>query len=426
MARTVKEVAFDKRAARARLAIRTEPYWRKLNEDGAHLGYYRGARGGRWLARFRKPGEASKAYAKVTLGEADDTADADGERVLSYAQASKAAESWHAAQGGRGERGRAPYTVGDALTDYMAAFDRKSLSQTRARVEAIIRPDLGTLDTAKLTSRQLQDWLKKRASSPAGVRTGRFAKATNERALTDAESIRRRKSTANRDFTVLRAALNLAFREGRIAKDEEWRKVQPFKSVDAAKVRYLNDVEARRLINAMDPAFRPIAQAALLTGARYGSLRGAKVRDFDPQSGTLTLPDTKGGRVQVVYLESEGATLFARAAAGKLPAAYLFTHPTGRRWGASEQARHLDAACTAGGVERATFHDLRRTYGARLARAGVPMAVIAEALGHADERMTRRHYAHLGPSYVSATIREHAAGMGIVEADNVHAIDAAA
>ena len=100
----------------------------------------------------------------------------------------------------------------------------------------------------------------------------------------------------------------------------------------------------------------------------------------------------------------------------------MFTHPSGRRWGASEQARYLDAACTAGKVERATFHDLRRTYGARLARAGVPMAVIAEALGHADERMTRKHYAHLAPSYVSTTIRQHAAGLGIVERENVVSI----
>jgi len=77
-------------------------------------------------------------------------------------------------------------------------------------------------------------------------------------------------------------------------------------------------------------------------------------------------------------------------------------------------------ACVAGKVDPpAGFHDLRRTFGARLARAGVPMSVIAQALGHADERITRRHYAHLSPSYVSQTVREHAAGLGIVEPINV-------
>lgn len=39
--------------------------------------------------------------------------------------------------------------------------------------------------------------------------------------------------------------------------------------------------------------------------------------------------------------------------------------------------------------------------------AGVPMAVIARQLGHADTRMTEKHYAHLAPSYVAQTIREN-------------------
>jgi integrase len=38
---------------------------------------------------------------------------------------------------------------------------------------------------------------------------------------------------------------------------------------------------------------------------------------------------------------------------------------------------------------------------------GVPMGVIAAQLGHADTRMTEKHYAHLAPSYVADTIRAH-------------------
>ena len=78
------------------------------------------------------------------------------------------------------------------------------------------------------------------------------------------------------------------------------------------------------------------------------------------------------------------------------------------------------------GLEPTTFHDLRRTYGARLAVKGVPMAVIAEALGHADERITRKHYAHLSPSYVADTVRRTVAGLGIVSGDNVRTLAEAA
>jgi integrase len=53
---------------------------------------------------------------------------------------------------------------------------------------------------------------------------------------------------------------------------------------------------------------------------------------------------------------------------------------------------------------------------------GVPMAVIAKQLGHADTRMTERHYAHLSPSYVAETIRANFPTLGIVPKSNVKAL----
>ena len=414
MARTVEDAKLQTRAARARLAERSEPYWRAISE-GAHIGYYKGPRGGRWVARFRKPGEAG-GYAKRTLGQADDVRGADGESVLSFAQAQELARVWfdELARNGR-PRGSTSYTVGQALDDYLQNFAGKSIGATKNRVEAIIKPSLGLIPLDKLTTKQVAAWHQARALSPAKLRTGRFATEDNLRQLDGDQAIRRRRSTANRDLTVLKAALNRAYREGLVPSDEAWRKVKPFKGVDAAKLRYLSDEEARGLVESTDGAFRPMVQAALLTGARYGDLCRAKVGDFDRQAATLFLPEPKSGRRHTVYLESEGVELLVRASSGKPREALLFTHPSGRRWRPSEQARYLAAACERAAIEPATFHDLRRTYGARLARAGVPMAVIAEALGHADERITRHHYAHLAPSYVSATIREHVSGLGVVQ-----------
>ena len=52
------------------------------------------------------------------------------------------------------------------------------------------------------------------------------------------------------------------------------------------------------------------------------------------------------------------------------------------------------------------------------------MAVIAAQLGHADTRMTERHYAHLAPSYVSDVVRGLLGTIGVpVGATNVVAID---
>lgn len=65
-----------------------------------------------------------------------------------------------------------------------------------------------------------------------------------------------------------------------------------------------------------------------------------------------------------------------------------------------------EACARAGIVPAVGFHVLRHTHGSLLAMRAVPMAVIARQLGHADTRMTEKHYAHLAPNYVADTIRE--------------------
>jgi integrase len=77
-------------------------------------------------------------------------------------------------------------------------------------------------------------------------------------------------------------------------------------------------------------------------------------------------------------------------------------------------------ACVAARITPvATFHDLRHTYASRLAMRGVPMGVIAAQLGHADTRMTERHYAHLAPSYVADTVRQFFGELGILTGTTV-------
>lgn len=57
----------------------------------------------------------------------------------------------------------------------------------------------------------------------------------------------------------------------------------------------------------------------------------------------------------------------------------------------AEDNADADGSVTAAKLAPTGFHLLRRTYGRRLALRGMPMPVIAKALGNADERITRRH-----------------------------------
>ncbi|MES2492302.1 MAG: site-specific integrase [Pseudomonadota bacterium] len=420
MARTVRDYRLETRAARARLAQRAEPYWMLLSE-GFHLGYYRGKQSAKWVARHRAPG-AGAAYKKTTLGEADDTSDADSVRILDYRQAQDKARAWLRAVEG-GVAVTASYSVGNVLDDYLKAFTKKDLINTRRRVEHFVRPALGNVKLSQLTAAQVRGFLNDRANTPARLRT-RNGEQQKLRPLDTPEAKRKRMATANRDLTVLKAALNLAFANGRIATDHAWRTVKPYKNVDGAKLRYLSDDEARRLVNAAGAEFRPIVQGALLTGARWGELRNVKVADVDLRAATVRLTETKGGQPRDCYLEGEGLTLFKAQITGKLGSDPVFPAPNGKPWTDSTQMRRMTAACDGGKVSPpAAFHDLRRTFGARLALQGVPLAVIAQALGHKDERITRKHYAHLSPSYVGDTVRKFTAGLGIVgtEGSNVTA-----
>ena len=420
MGRAVKDAKLDRREARLKLAVQKEPHWRLISE-GAHLGYYRGQRVGKWVARFRKPG-ASGGYAKRTLGEADDIRDADGETILTFRQADDAARAWFEERARGDVQPVGPFTVSDALDAYEKAFKARKgsiPSDLHSRIHEIIKPTLGHHEVAKLTKDIVNDWHQARASSPAKLRTRKGAEKQNQRPADDQEALRKRRSTANRDLTVLKAALNLAAETRDWLPVAAWSKVKAFEGVDVAKRRYLNDDEARRLVNASEPEFRPMVRAALLTGGRYGELRHAQVKDYDRQSRTVFLIETKNAEPRPAYLEDEGVEMIEQAIAGKKPSDFIFVRPDGTQWQRSQQLRRMEDAFDRAKIDKTTFHDLRRSYGARLARAGVPMAVIAEAMGHKDERITRKHYAHLAPSYVSETVRAAVAGLGIVEKSNI-------
>ena len=318
-----------------------------------------------------------------------------------------------------------PYSVADALRDYLDWFDRhrKGTDTTQAAVNAFILPELGEVDARKLTRLRIEAWLHALADSPPRLRTRPGEPQRFRETGDDPEAPRRRRATANRVLTILKAALNHALKARRIASDDAWRHVQRFGEVDAARPRYLSDDESRRLVNACEAGFRPMVQAALLTGMRYGELAAA---DFNRDAGTLQVRVSKSGKSRHVVLTDEGRSFFETTAAGKPGDAELLTRPDGSQWGRSHQHRPVGEACTQGNVAPvASFHTLRHTYASRLVMKGVPLFVVAAQLGHRDTRMVEHHYGHLAPSYIAETVRAAYGPLGIVESGNVTSLSIA-
>ena len=407
MARLLKEARLQERSARARLRVRHHPYWRSISE-GRHLGYYKGPRGGSWVARFLCSRDGT--YLAKALGNADDQYPSDGHQVLSWTEALDRALAWfEIVASGQGRPDR--YTVGDALDDYLAAFTGKSAEKTRHTIERHIRPVLGDRLVCELSTAELRQFQMTLATRRSVYRANRNGVATPRPDVGD--SARRGKANANRIFTPLKAALNRAFNDGKVPDDTAWRRVKPFPKVSVARIRYFTGSEISALLGAADPWFRVVMQAALFTGARWSELYPMKVRDVDHMSGTVLFPETKGGRPRYIHLTDDGMRFFRSQCAGKLPSDHLFLNQHGRPFGPSHQIRPMTEACLKAKIDPAGFHTLRHTYGSTLAMAGVPLAVIAEALGHADERITRKHYAHLSPSYVRDAVRAGLGNLGV-------------
>ena len=60
-----------------------------------------------------------------------------------------------------------------------------------------------------------------------------------------------------------------------------------------------------------------LVQAALQTGCRYGELTRMEVHDFNPDSGTVSVRQSKSGKPRHVVLTDEGAALFTHLASGR-------------------------------------------------------------------------------------------------------------
>jgi integrase len=422
MARVVKDRKLDTRDARDGLSEQKEPYWRLIFQ-GAHIGYYKGGKSSSWVARYRHEGDKG-GYKKVTLGKADDFQDNDGVNVLNYREAQHKAQEWFRKQGliAEGHIDSGKYTVKDAIDDYGRWYrvHRKSWDHVVPQINAHIIPPLGDIEVSKLTARKIINWHSELSETPPRRRSKKNATKQNYGKILDDDARRKRQSTSNRILTILKAALNKAYEDQKVMGDDAWRRVKPFKNVDHPIIDYLNGDEIVRIVNATDSDFRPLVQAALYTGCRYGELINLCVSDYNPDMHKVQIRKSKNGKARAVVLNDEAQIFFEQTVLlNKKSDDLMFSRPDGKVWGKSHQTRRLKDASKNGKIGRSiSFHILRHTHASQLAMQSVPMAVIAKQLGN-SVKICEKHYAHLSPDYVTDTIREHLPKFGIAGDTNI-------
>lgn len=208
---------------------------------------------------------------------------------------------------------------------------------------------------------------------------------------------------------------------------QEWCVSNPVKLADrptgngSAKaetdIRFLDQDELEQLISAPypDDAWGSIEPTLYLTaamsGLRQGELLALRWRDVDFEARRIrvvqnyvrgkfdTPKSAKSGRsvpmaskVEQALLRLKGRTDFA------LKDDLVFCHPdTGAPLDRSKLIRRFKQALERAEVHEITFHELRHTFGTRMAAAGQPMRKIQEWMGH-DDVKTTQVYTHYQPS----------------------------
>jgi integrase len=406
MARRVRDRNLDNRDGRSKLPVQGKPHWRSI-EPGAHIGYRRlRGRSGTWTSRVYL---GNGQYDIERIGVADDLSDADGHAILSFSQAQnevrrRMVRRVHSANG----VASGPLTVAAAIDLYCRSLEDngRDASGARGRAALHILPSLGNIEVSSLTPEHLRTWIGQLAKGNPGE--------TDER-------LRARRSSANRTWSVLRAALNFAYHEGKVEVDR-WRRVRPLAKANATRVDFLSVEQARRLINAADPEFKMMIRAALSTGCRYGELCRLQSADFNSDNGSLHIRRSKSGKERHIHLTDEAVELFSELCAGKLGDDLILRRADGSAWRASNQQRlMLEAVKVAKISPPISFHSLRHTFASLAVMNGTPLLVVAKALGHADTQMVQKHYAHLSKSYEAEQIRAGAPVFGFKRATKVTA-----
>jgi integrase len=222
-----------------------------------------------------------------------------------------------------------------------------------------------------------------------------------------------------------------------VARRRRWIATNPCSLVDlpahkpSRDIRFLRQEELAAVLDTGVPddewgfLERPLYLMAAMTGLRQGELLALRWQDLDIAAlkvrvrqafvrGEFKAPKSvRGSRGVPMAAELERALNELRAASNFVSDDDLvFAHPfTGSPLVRSVVRRRFQRACRRAGVRSVRFHDLRHTFGTRIAASGeVSLRTLQEWMGHRDAKTTLI-YADYQPSEHEAQIVSRAFGM---------------
>lgn len=150
-------------------------------------------------------------------------------------------------------------------------------------------------------------------------------------------------------------------------------------------------------------------------GVRINEARSLRLDEVDLDSGAVDINGTKSKAAKRRLTMPDWLIARFKIRAGTTGTdGLVFSSPhhlkePERRWDASNSAKAVARVCpfSASGFGWATPHTLRRTVATLLDQAGVPIARIADQLGHSDPAMTASVYLGRDPRGDKSSVAEH-------------------
>lgn len=288
---------------------------------------------------------------------------------------------------------RAEPTVADFFGIYekLVSQSKRSWPEEKRGLRNHILPELGSRKLSSITTNDLARLQTRLLSKP--VATQRKAHADGKGVTEPAKTLAA--ASVNRCMAVLKHMLNVAKRDGYIAKAPAAPRM-----LRAAPPRdiVLSPEECRAIMAACDADnnqhVAALFKLAMLTGRRIGELRHAKWGELDEQRAILRVPVTKAGEQQFVLLSDDALGVIRRV---KRVAGNPFIFAGTAKHGSivnykSAWRRILERA----GVAYIPVHGLRHNAASMLVAAGVPLLTVGRLLGHKDSRTTEKYAHHRG------------------------------
>lgn len=170
--------------------------------------------------------------------------------------------------------------------------------------------------------------------------------------------------------------------------------------IDNSRVRYLDDDELPRLLDAVKSHadLNLLVLLALGTGARLGELNSLTWSQIDLKKRQILLTRTKNGDKRVLPVPEQCLPLLAGRVRHLNTTLVFPSHRYPQK--PIDLRRPWEEALAAANITDFHFHDLRHSAASYLVQQGVSLVAVAALLGHRTLQMTKR-YSHLAPEHLA-------------------------